>query len=179
MTGRDGGEPSRGTGSFPAFGPVEAVLSYVLFYVLVDRVTPSVLAVAADVAALPPSLVGLGLAGLLWLVLLVNLLEQTRRQLAALDGVEVREPTLGLQSALSGRDGTAAALALIVLGGVVAALSFEAAVDFLVALIRLGTATDFAALSPSGALLVVVFFVGYGVAARALDYLLVAAVRRI
>ena len=48
---------------FPAYGPIEAGLDYLLFYVLVDRVTPAVVTVFSDtVLDLSPSFVRFGLA---------------------------------------------------------------------------------------------------------------------
>lgn len=164
---------------FPAYGPVEAVLGYVLFYVLVDRVTPTVLEVAMDLApGLDPSTVGLGLASILWVVLALNVLEQGRRQLAALGVLEREPPMLHSWSPLTGVKGRLAAVALVVLGSVVAVLSYDAAVAFLVSLLELGTSSGVSTVSPYDALLMVVFFVGYGVAAHALDRLVVDIVRR-
>lgn len=48
---------------FPAYGPIEASLGYLLFYVLVNRVTPAVVTVFSDtVLDLSPSFVRFGLA---------------------------------------------------------------------------------------------------------------------
>ncbi|NHN49243.1 hypothetical protein G9464_16830 [Halostella sp. JP-L12] len=70
---------------FPAYGPIEASLGYLLFYVLVDRVTPAVVTVFSDtVLDLSPSFVRFGLATALWFILLVTAIDQTRRPLAAL-----------------------------------------------------------------------------------------------
>lgn len=48
---------------FPAYGPIEAGLGYLLFYVLVGRTTPAVVTVFSEtVLDLSPSFVQFGLA---------------------------------------------------------------------------------------------------------------------
>ena len=67
----------------PAYGPVDALLGYGLFYVVVERATPTVVAVVGDAVG-DAALVRLGLALALWFVLAVTLIDQLQRQLAAL-----------------------------------------------------------------------------------------------
>src|SRR6056297_2245399 len=74
---------------FPAYGPIDAVLGLVLFYVVVDRATPTVVDVFGEVLPdVSSSTVELGLAIFLWFVVAVTLIEQLRRQLIALAVLE-------------------------------------------------------------------------------------------
>lgn len=167
----------RGARTFPAYGPVEAALGYALFYHVVTRATPTVVAVLSDVAGLPPSLVGLGLAALLWFVLAVTATDQARRQLAALGVVEAdRRPEVWSRVVPPGLS-TPAALLLVVLAGAVAAWTLEAAVGTAVDAVRWVAALDVGAVVSVAVGRLVVFFVAFGVAAHALDRLLVDAVR--
>jgi hypothetical protein len=74
----------------PAYGPIDGVLGFAVFYVFVERATPTVVDVfTAAVPGVAASTVGFGLAALLWFVLAVTLLDQLQRQLAAV-GVGTR-----------------------------------------------------------------------------------------
>jgi hypothetical protein len=84
---------------FPAYGPIEAILGYVLFYVLVDRATPVVVETFSEtVLDLSPSFLEFGLAMALWFVLGVTAIDQVRRQLAALGLVSYDEYQLRVWS---------------------------------------------------------------------------------
>ena len=75
-------DPDRG--HVPAYGPVDALLTYAMFYVVIDRVTSTMQStLSAAVPGLSPDTVGLGLAAFLWFVLVVTIIDQARRQLAA------------------------------------------------------------------------------------------------
>ncbi|MDB9232669.1 hypothetical protein [Halorubrum ezzemoulense] len=83
---------------FPPHGPVEACLGYLLFYILVIRVTPAVVAMSGDAAlSLPSSFVRFGLAAALWFVLVVTAVDQARR-LAALGVGTNDDPGLRVRS---------------------------------------------------------------------------------
>ena len=174
---------SRGERYVPAYGPVDAVLGYALFYVVVDRATPTVVDVLAG--ALPgvsPSLVGLGLAALLWFVLAVTAIEQVRRQLAAL-GVVDGDATgwfarSGSRSRVVPSEPRALAyLVLLVVGGLVATWTFDRAVETVVSLIPAVAAADVGAFATGEVLVLVAFVLAFEAATWALDRLLVGGVR--
>lgn len=164
----------------PAYGPIGAVLGYLLFYVVVDRATPTVVAVFTDVLPyVAPSLVRLALATMLWFVLLVTLLDQVRRQLAALgvlthDAIRPRTwsrpPPAGLQSL--------AYLVLVLVGGALATATFDRAIDTVLALIPILANLDVQAFVTGDVLVMVVFFVSFGVATRSLDRLIIGEIRK-
>lgn len=165
---------------FPAYGPVDAALGYVLFYVVVDRATPAIVDVLAE--TLPdasPSLVRLGLAATLWVVLAVTALGQLRRQLAAL-GVGTR----GARSRRASRSrpsllGLVGNLAVALVAGLVAALTFASALETVVALIRLLARLEIDALVPAKIAVMIVFFVAFGIAARSADKLVIGSIRAV
>jgi hypothetical protein len=170
-----------GRAPLPAYGPLDALLSYVVFYIFVDRATPTVVDVVTT--ALPdtsPSLVQLGLAGALWFIFAVTLLEQLRRQLAAL-GVGSREGVSraeGSRATPTDRQVLGYVVVLLV-GGIVAVWTFEPAIQAGLGLIR-GVATlDGTAFVPREFVLMVVFFVSFGTATRALDRLVIGGIRRL
>ena len=69
----------------PAYGPVEGVLGVALFYVLVDRASPMVVSVTAELLpGVPASAIRTSLAASIWVVGAVTVVDQLRRQLAAL-----------------------------------------------------------------------------------------------
>jgi len=170
---------SREGRGLPAYGPVDAVLGYVLFYVLVDRATPTVVDVTTGaLPSISPSTVGLGLALFLWFVLVVTAIDQVRRQLAAF-GVgsdadvrraeRVRPTPTRTQAALY--------LGLLVVGGVVAALTFEPALETAVSLIEIVAALDVGAFDLVAFVVITIFFVSYKAATWSADRLLVGGVR--
>jgi len=164
---------------FPTYGPVEAVLGYALFYVLVDRTTPAVVEVFSETALdLSPSFVGFGLATALWFVLAVSVLDQVRRQLAALGVVSYDDYQLRVWSRVTPSSLRAAGYLLgVVVGGTVAALTFEPAVDALLGLIPVVGAVDVASFDLVGLLVLVTFFVAYSAATHSLDRLVVDGIR--
>lgn len=164
----------------PAYGPVEAVLGYALFYILVERTTPTITATFTDVLSLSPSTVGFGLAAALWFIFLVTAVDQVRRQLAAV-GVgtheavrrdESRPPTLSETRALG-------YLSLLLVGAVVALWTADAAISTLVAMIRVVSAVDAGAFVLSEFVVMSLFFVAYGVATYALDRLVIGGIREL
>jgi hypothetical protein len=176
-TGRHGRRRRRG--GFPAYGPVDAVLGLWLFVVVVDRLTPPIVAVARDVLpGVSSSLVTTALALFVWFVIVVTVLEQLRRQLAA----------LGLGRAerrwwRHGRRGPPSLLAVVwyllvlVVAGVVAGWTVESALATAAALVPAVAAIDVGAILTWRLVTMVVFFVAFSVATKALDRLVVGAFR--
>ena len=168
-----------GARNLPPYGPVDALLGYALFYVVVDRVTPTAVAAAAD--ALPdvaPSAVRFAFASLLWFVLVLTVVDQLRRQLAALGVGSHGE--VDPDPATRGPPPEPVALGSLlglVLGGSVAWLTFEAGLATVASFIDSVVRLDVDGLLVVDAALLVVFFVAYGVATWSLDRLVVGAVR--
>ncbi|MFC7046065.1 hypothetical protein ACFQH6_12155 [Halobacteriaceae archaeon GCM10025711] len=163
----------------PAYGPIDAVLGFLLFYYVVDRATPTVVAVFADVLPdVSPSLVGLGLAMLLWFILVVTAVDQVRRQLAALgvgthhavDSDTESSATYPAQQALGYG-------VLVVLGGAVAAWTFDRGVETAVSMIRVVATLDAGAFVLADFVVMVVFFASFGLATHSLDRLVIGGVR--
>jgi hypothetical protein len=163
----------------PAYGPVDAVLGYALFYVVVDRATPTVVDVLGGVlGGVTAGSIRLGLAALLWFVLVVTVIDGARRQLAALGVVGDGEPDRSVWSPVIPSETQALAyVVLLALGGLVAAWTFESAVGTVVSLIRVVVTLDLGAFVLGEFLVMVVFFVSFEVAAYAADRLLVGGFR--
>jgi protein-S-isoprenylcysteine O-methyltransferase Ste14 len=166
-------------GAFPAYGPVEAVLGYAMFYVFVDRATPAVVEVFSEtVLDLSPSFVGFGLAAALWFVLVLTVVDQVRRQLAALGLGSYDEYQLRVWSRVTPASLRAAGYLLAFgAGTVVAGLTFERAVDALLSLIPVVATVDVAAVDVVGLVVLVVFSVSYSAATHSLDRLVVDGIR--
>jgi hypothetical protein len=164
---------------FPAYGPIEAGFGYLLFYVLVGRVTPAVVTAFSDtVPDLSPSFVRFGLAAALWFVLAVTATDQLRRQLAALgvgtyDDYQLRAWSRVTPSALR----TTGYLLALIAGAAVAAATFDRAVAALLSLIPVVAAVDVAAFDLVELFVLVVFFLAYSGAAHSLDRLVIGAMR--
>jgi hypothetical protein len=127
---------------------------------------------------LSPSFVGFGLAAALWFVLVVTVLDQVRRQLAALGIGSYDEYQLRVWSRVTPASLRAAGYLLAFgVGTVVAGLTFERAVDTLLGLIPVVATTDAASFDIVGLLVMVTFFVTYGVATHSLDRLIVDGIR--
>jgi len=163
----------------PAYGPIEAAVGFVVFYAVFDRVTPTVVDVLTDaVSDLSASAVGFGLASFLWFVLAVTIIDQTRRQLAAL-GIVDADPGWQFTSGPATLSDRLAIqyLAVSLVSGLLAAWTFERAMTALVSTIRLVATQDTSGFAVGEALWMVGFFVGAGVAAYALDRLLIGVIR--
>ncbi|MUV57168.1 hypothetical protein GJ632_07280 [Halogeometricum sp. CBA1124] len=164
---------------FPAYGPVDAVLGLLLFYYLVDRATPTVVAVLTEsTLSLSPSLVRFGLAAFVWFVLAVTVLEQVRRQLASL-GIGRYDAN---RSSIFGRKTPTETQALVALVavlvfGLAAAWTFESAVSTAMSMIRVVATLDAGAFVPGEFAVMVVFFISFSLASKALDRLLVGGFR--
>lgn len=162
----------------PAYGPVDAALGFALFYVLVARSTPTVVAVLPDVTGVSASLVRLGLAAVLWFVLAVTVVDQVRRQLAAL-GIGSHDAVRrdARSRAVPSGTRTLAYLALALLGGVVAAWTFDRAIETVTSLLPAVATLDAGAFALGEVAVMAAFFVSFGVATHALDRLLIGGVR--
>ena len=169
-------QPPR-TAGFPAYGPIEAVLGYVLFYVLVDRVTPAVVDAFVAVLDVSASFVGFGLAAVLWFVFVLTVVDETRRQLAALGRV-AGQPRARVWSRVTPASlRTAGYLVGLIVGAGVAAATFERALATILSLIPVVATVDAAGVDPAGIVVLIVFFVAYSVATHSLDRLVIGAVR--
>jgi len=165
----------------PAYGPIDALLGYVVFYIFVQRATPTVVDVLTGaLPELTPSQVRLGLAVVLWFILVVTVVDQVRRQLAAFgvgspDDVDRAER----QGSLLTESQVATYLAVLVVGGLLAAWTFERAVASGIALIRIAGSLDVSAFAPLDFATMIVFFVSFAGATRALDRLVVGGIRKL
>jgi hypothetical protein len=169
---------TRRPGAFPAYGPVDAVLGFLLFYFLAGRATPTIVDVVTDATAISPSAVRLGLALFVWFVLAVTVLDQARRQLGALGVVEddgsrtrVLDRIAPTEVQLLG------ATVLVLVFGLLAAWTFESAVETAVTMIRVVATLDAGAFVLGEFVTMVVFFVSFAVASQALDRLVVDGLR--
>lgn len=170
----------------PSYGPVEAAVGYVLFYLIVERATPVLVdELAAPFPDLVPEPFTTYAAILLWLFLVVILLATVRGQLAdnprTFADAGEREAFLEERRRAHWRyrvDG-----ALVVAGGAATVLTWDVFVGVLVDLlsvvvVELDGATP---ALPGGQeiAIFVVFFVGVAALARGLDRLLVGGVREL
>jgi hypothetical protein len=162
----------------PAFGPIEAALGFGLFYVLVARLTPAITTRLSTVLDIDPSLTGFGLAVALWVGLALTVLEQARRQLAALGLVSPGESEFRVWSRVeSPAIRIAGYLLALVVGAGLARLTYESAVEGLLALIGFGSANGFVSLDGWAVLELIGFFLAYGIAAHSLDRLVIGGLR--
>jgi hypothetical protein len=163
----------------PAYGPVDALLGYVLFYVVVDRATPTVVSVAGDLFPdVPPGAAGFGLAAFLWFVFAVSTVEQVRRQLAALGVVSHDEvdPDPGTRCPPS----EPVALGYLVLFGFaagIALLTFERGIAVAISLVPAVATLDVGSLLLVDLLVMVLFFAAWAATTWSLDRLVVGGVR--
>ncbi|RDZ51292.1 hypothetical protein C5C07_16980 [Haloferax sp. Atlit-4N] len=181
-----GSDRARKHEPFPAYGPVDAALGFVVFYLFVERATPTLVdTVTGVVPGLSASAVGFGLAAFLWFIFVVTTLDQLRRQLAALGvvaGDAGRPDRVASGWAVPSVPRLLVYAVVTVVGGSIAVLTFDRAVDAGIAFIRL--ATDLGVgVFPFGAfplvefLVIVVFFVAFGAATHSLDRVVIGSVR--
>ncbi|WP_233194385.1 hypothetical protein [Haloferax marisrubri] len=181
-----GPDRTRKHGPFPAYGPVDAALGFVVFYLFVERATPTIVEIMTGVVpGLSASAVGFGLAAFLWFIFVVTTLDQLRRQLAALGvvaGESGRADRAGSGRVVPSIPWLLVYAVVAAIGGSIAAFTFDRAVDAGIALIRLVAGVG-VGVFPVGAfplvefLAMVVFFVAFGAATHSLDRLLVGSVR--
>lgn len=154
-------------------------MGYLLFYVIVGHVTPAVVSVFSEsVFGLSPAVVRVGIAIALWFVLLVTVIDQGRRQLAALDVGTYDDEGLRLWARVTPASlRTSGYLLAVVVGTAVAVMSFDRAVEALLSLIPVVATVDVIAFDVVELRQLVVFFVAYGVAAHSLDRLVIDGIR--
>ena len=171
----NGSSDPRPDAGFPAYGPVEAALGYVVFYVFVSRATPTAVEVLPTaIEGLSPSTVRFGLAVVLWLALAANVLEQVRRQVVAIRsgyGDDFFQSAVATETWMLGYG------LVLLLGGLVAWLTFDRAVDTGIAIVRFLVTLDVSLLVVADVVLLIVFFVCWGVAIRAADRLVIGGLR--
>jgi hypothetical protein len=170
---RKSSEPRRS--SLPAYGPIDALLSYVVFYIFVDRATPTVVEVITT--ALPnisPSLVQLGLAVALWFILAVTLIDQLRRQLAAFGVGSHDDVSRAERSGVAPTDlQLGGYLVVLLLGSIIATWTFEPAIRAGISFIQIVGTLDTSAFVLVEFGLMIVFFISFAGATRALDRLII------
>lgn len=163
----------------PAYGAIDAGLGYVLFYVVVDRATPTVVDVVTDAHPdVAPSVVRFGLAAVLWIVLVLSVVDQLHRQLAALgvvthDAVQPRPAFRAVPSRPLG----ATYLVLVVLSTVVAARTYDVGIDTAVVMIRVVATLDPSLVTTAEVVGMVAFFVSFATATHSLDRLVIDGLR--
>lgn len=164
---------------FPAYGPIDAVLGYILFYVLIDRVTPAIVTVFSEtVLDLSSSFVRFGVAIVLWFILVVIIIDQTRRQLAALGVFTYDDYQLRVWSRVTPSSvRTSGYLFAFFAGTVIAVRTFDRAVEVLLSLIPIVATVDVGAFDIVGLLEMIVFFLAYSIATHSLDRLLIGGIR--
>jgi len=161
----------------PAYGPIEAALGYVVFYVFVTRATPTLVEVVPNsIGGITPSLVRLGLALALWLVLAANVIEQVRRQIVAF-----REGYADdfFQASVSTGSWMLGYLALLLVGSLLAVWTFDRAVDTGISLIRMVVTLDVGSFVLPDFVVMVAFFIAFGAASRAVDRLVIGGIREL
>jgi len=159
----------------PAYGPIEAAISYVVFYIFVTRATPTIVEVVPSaIEGISPSFVGFGLAVVLWFGLAASVFEQVRRQIVAF-----REgyPDDVFQSSVSTGFWMLGYLALLLIGGLIAVRTFDRAIETGISLITMGVTLDVGAFVLPDFIVMVVFFIAFGVASRAIDRLIIGGLR--
>jgi hypothetical protein len=160
---------SRRRHRLPAYGPVEAALGYWVFYVFVDRATPAVVEVLTDALDVAPADVRFALAAALWFVLAATVLGQALEQVAALRGEG--------DDAVPSEARAVGYLVVVLVGGLVAGWLFDRAIDTGIDVVRATATLDASGLSVLDVTLLVVFFLAFGAATRAVDRLAIGGVR--
>ena len=165
----------------PAYGPVESILTYVLFFIVIDRATPTFRVVLSDVIpGISPGDVGFALAAFIWFVLVVSIIDQSRRQAAALG--------LGRHRSVD-RDRSKAAvpsesrflLSLVgaIVGAIVAYWTFESAMEMAIATIEIVFYLDVGGFDVAAFAVMVLFFVAWGPVTWTVDRLVIGGIRAV
>jgi hypothetical protein len=166
---------ARRTGGWPEYGPVDAVLGLGLTYLVVDRATPAVVDVSRDVLpSVSSSAVQTALAAFLWFVVVVTVLDQGVRQVRAYAGE--REETSLWRWVPSESEATVAVSSLV-LGGVLAAWSYEVALATVPEAVRAVASLDWTILTSVEFVTLVVFLIAFNVATWGADRLVIGGVR--
>ncbi|WP_410767396.1 hypothetical protein [Haloferax sp. DFSO60] len=172
---------SRRVQSFPAYGPIDAAISYTVFYIFVEYATQTIVeAVTTVFPTVSPSSVRFGLAVFLWFILAVTLLDQIRRQLSALGGDATDDSRwYNRPSGVPSGSWMVVYGVLTVVGGAIAYLTFDSALETGRVMIQLVATLDVSSFVPLDFIVLVVFFVSFGVATRSLDRLVIGGIRAI
>ncbi|KAB1190693.1 MULTISPECIES: hypothetical protein [Haloferax] len=164
--------------SFPAYGPIDSLFGFVVFYIFIERATPTIVDVFSTVTAMAPSTIGFGLAGLLWFIFVVTVLDVGRRQLAAVGvGSDDSIAESNRQRGVPSVPRALFYLGVVAIGGVVAVLTFETAVETGIDMIRIVGTLDTSGFDLVGFVVMILFFVSFGAATRALDRVVIGGVR--
>lgn len=167
-----------GRSAFPAYGPIDAALGYAVFYVFVTRATGAVIDVVTTVMPVDPGLIRLGLAATLWFILAATALDQARRQFAALG--------VGTNGGQGRGDRSRSSLpvtrsvgyvAVVAVGGAIAAVTLDTAIEAGISVIRVAATLDFGALVAREIGVMILFFIAFAAATRALDRLVIRVIR--
>lgn len=169
--------------AYPAYGPVESALGFGLFYLVVDRVTPVLVAeLSGEFPALVPDPFRTFTAMLLWLVLgitvLTAVLDQVRDNPRTFDTPGERREFLADNRPATGEYWRYAGLAGV--GGAVAAVTWDSFRDVLPDLLVVVVSQDGAELAGTplvDVLAFVSFFLGFAALSRGVDRLAVGALR--
>lgn len=164
---------------FPAYGPLEALLGTLLFFAILETVTPAIVeAAGVRLPDLSAETVGFGLALFAWFVVGLTLVDQVRRQLAALDiGSHPMVPRT--ERAVPSGSRVVLFVALLGVGGLIATATYEIALRTVVSVVELVAYQDVAVFGVIRFVLMVVFFVSYGIATWAFDRLVIGGVRAV
>lgn len=163
---------------FPAYGPIEGVLGVAMLYLVVARATPTFVTVLEDLAPLfEPATVRTILAVTLWAILAATLVEQVRRQLTALDLYPHAKTAFDPSGRpLSGRR-MVGYLVVLVLGLLFIPYTYDAALNTAAALIPTVAYQNAEPFFVWDFVVMVIFFITYGLTIRALDRLIIYGTR--
>lgn len=167
---------------YPEYGPVDSVVGFGLFYLLVDAVTPTLVeALAGPFPDLASGTVTTGTALALWavfgLTVLTVVLTQAKPNPRRFDTRAERDAFLDANRPTEWD--YRLNLALLVLGGSTAALAWGTAVDVLRGMLPVVVDLGGAVPSVGNVAVFVVFFVGFAAYSRGLDRLVVGGLREL
>jgi hypothetical protein len=180
------GVPERGDRrrpTFPAYGPVKALLNLLLLYALVQFTTPTlVVTVTSTAPGVSAGLIETAVQLFVWFVFVVTVVDQIRRQQAAtrersLDERRPDDRTLGDRARLPVAIRVPLYLTMVAVGMAVAAWTIERAVGTLLTMIRAVPTMDFYLVSTTDFVTMAVFFLAYALTVEALDRLLIGGLR--
>lgn len=180
-------EPTTDTGRlgllYPEYGPIESLLGFGLFYLLLDTLTPHIVTtLTGPFPDLVPEPVTTATAALLWLVGITTLLAIALTQLdanphtftdqdARATFLDQHRPTEPFYTR---------SLGLLVLGGATAYLTWDTTITYLEGLLPVvvDTTGEFpGVMTIENTVVFVLFFVGFAAYARGLDRLIIGGIR--
>ncbi|MFB6104627.1 MAG: hypothetical protein ABEJ57_06015 [Halobacteriaceae archaeon] len=162
------------TSGVPAYGPIDAALGFVVFFLFLERATPHVVDVLTDVAGLHASVVRLGLAAFLWFIFLVTFLDQLNRQYLA---VQVVPPPGDRSVRRPARSWVVIRVGAVIVGGAIAVWTFDAAVETGITFFEMLVRLDLSLFDVGALMGLVGFFIAFGIASWALDRLVIRGLR--